>query len=223
MAYQSCGPERWVISYTACIINGKRFHTKQRELRRRTQNSGVLVTGDENTNNVDFYGVINEIVALHYMGWRQVYLFMCDWFDVGDSRRGASQCFYVRDIRAKGQWFVVQKYTNRNAYDIPSVPRVLEDIDGSSSDDDAYQETRESYDYAPLQCDVCPMSTPLNRNDIEPILIDAREVTTLAGQNVNSANFIDDGIIDSGSGDASSDGVDSDEEDLSIDEESLSA
>lgn len=45
---------------------------------------------------------------------------------------------------------MVQKYTNRNVYDIPSVPRVLEDIDGSSSDDDAYQETEESYDYAPL-------------------------------------------------------------------------
>ncbi|XP_042973009.1 uncharacterized protein LOC122304812 [Carya illinoinensis] len=78
----ACGPERWVASYTACVINGKRFHMKQRELRRRTQNSGVVVTGDENTNNVDFYGVINEIIELHYMGWRRVYLFMCDWFDV---------------------------------------------------------------------------------------------------------------------------------------------
>ncbi|XP_042971135.1 uncharacterized protein LOC122303420 [Carya illinoinensis] len=245
----ACGPERWVASYTACIIHGKRFHTKQRKLRRRTQNSGVLVTGDENTNNVDFYGVINEIVELHYMGWRRVYLFMCDWFDVGDPRRGvrvdnhmtsinmdrtwykdepfvlacqASQCFYIRDIRTKGRWFVVQKFTNRNVYDIPSVPRVSEDIDGSSSDDDAYQETEESYDYAPLQCDACPMSTPLNRNDIEPILIDAREVTSSAGQNVNEDPFIDDGIIDSGSGDASGDGENSDEEELSTDEESLS-
>ncbi|XP_042939375.1 uncharacterized protein LOC122274399 [Carya illinoinensis] len=142
----ACSPEWWVAFYTACIIN-------------------------------DFYGVINEIVELHYMGWRRVYLFMCDWFDVGDPRRGvrvdnhmtsinmdrtwykdepfvlacqASQCFYVRDIRAKGRWFVVQTYTNRNVYDIPSVPTVLEDIDGSSSDDDAYLETEKSYDYAPL-------------------------------------------------------------------------
>ncbi|KAG7942265.1 hypothetical protein I3843_16G093900 [Carya illinoinensis] len=202
--------------YTACIINGKRFHTTQRELRRRTQNSGVVVTGDENTNNVDFYGVINEIVELHYMGRRRVYLFMCDWFD-------ASQCFYIRDIRAKGRWFVVQHYTNRNVYDIPSVPRVLEDIDGSSSDDDAYQETEETYNYAPLQCDACPVSTPLNRNDIEPILIDAREVTSTTGQNASSTDFIDDGMMDSGSRDYSGDEEYSDEEDLSTDDESLSA
>ncbi|XP_042942758.1 uncharacterized protein LOC122307433 [Carya illinoinensis] len=245
-----CGPERWVASYTACIINGKRFHTKQRELRRRTQNSGVLVTGDENTNNVDFYGVINEIVELHYMGWRRVYLFMCDWFDVGDPRRGvrvdnhmtsinmdriwykdepfvlacqASQCFYIKDIRAKGRWFVVQKYTNRNVYDIPSVPRVLEDLDGSTSDDDAYQETEESYDYAPLQCDACPVTTPLNRDDLEPILIEAQDVTSSVGQKVGSEDFIDDDMIDSGSGDASGDGEYSDEEDFSTDDESLSA
>ena len=101
---------------------------------------------------------------------------------------------------------MVQKYTNRNVYDIPSVPRVLEDIDGSSSDDDAYQETDESYDYAPLRCDACLVLTPLNRNDIEPILIDAGEVTSLAGQNVNSTDFIDDGMIVSSSGNASGDG-----------------
>ncbi|XP_042972958.1 uncharacterized protein LOC122304759 [Carya illinoinensis] len=42
----ACGPDNVVASYGACIVNGKRFHTKLREHRRRTQNSGVLVTGD---------------------------------------------------------------------------------------------------------------------------------------------------------------------------------
>ncbi|XP_041016141.1 uncharacterized protein LOC121258662 [Juglans microcarpa x Juglans regia] len=125
----ACGPDPWVASYAACIINGKRFHTKQLELRRRSQNSGVLVTGDEDTNNLDFYGVLNDVVELHYMGARRVYLFSCDWFDVSDKKRGvrvddhitsvnmdrtwyknepfvlacqASQCFYIRDIRSKG-------------------------------------------------------------------------------------------------------------------------
>lgn len=118
---------------------------------------------------------------------------------------------------------MVQKYTKRNVYDIPSVPRVLEDIDGSSSDDDAYQETEESYDYAPLQCDACPVLTPLNRNDIEPILIDAREVIGPAGQNVNWEDFIDDDMIASSSGDASGDERYSDDEDLSTNDESLLA
>ncbi|KAF5468053.1 hypothetical protein F2P56_012236 [Juglans regia] len=183
------------------------------------------------------------------MGWRRVYLFMCDWFDVGDPRRGirvdnhmtsinmdktwykdepfvlacqASQCFYIRDLRAKGRWFVVQKYNNRNVFDIPPVPRVLEDIDGESSDDDAYQENESSFDYAPLDCDGCPVLSPLNRDDIEPILIGAREGNDLAGQNMDSTDFIDDGLLASSSGDAYGDGEYSDEDDLPIDDEYVS-
>ncbi|KAF5470111.1 hypothetical protein F2P56_010651 [Juglans regia] len=242
----ACGPERYVASYAACIVNGKRFHTKQRELRRRTQNSGVLVIGDESANNVDFYGVINDIVELHYMGRRRVYLFMCDWFDVGDQRRGvrvdnhmtsinmdriwykdepfvlacqASQCFYIRDVRAQGRWFVVQKFTNRNVYDIPPVPRVLEDIDGEFGDDDAYQEDDPSLTYAPLECDACPVSTPLNRNDIEPTSIDAQDVTVPAIEDINSFDFIDDGMVASSSGDAYASDEYSDEEELDTDDD----
>ncbi|XP_042962594.1 uncharacterized protein LOC122296863 [Carya illinoinensis] len=215
----ACGPDRWVALYAACIINGKRFHTKSREIRWRSQNSGVLVTGDEATDNVDFYGVINDVVELHYMGGRRVYLFSCDWFDVGDKKRGvrvddhltsvnmnrtwykdepyvlacqASQCFYIRDIRAKGNWYVVQKYNNRNVYDIPPVQRVLDSNDGESSDDDAYQENESPYDYPLLHC----------------------------GPRRNSPDFIDDGMVPSGFGDAYGDWEDSDEEDPSTEEES---
>lgn len=245
----ACGPDRWAASYAACIINGKRFHTKQRELRRRTQNSGVLVTGDEATNNLDFYGVVNNIVELRYMEWRRVYLFECDWFNVGDRKRGvrvddhmisvnmnmtwykdepfvlasqASQCFYIRDLRAKGNWGVVQNYTNRNVYNIPPVPRVLEYIDGESSDDDADQEDESSYYYALVQCDACPVSTPLSRTNILPSHIDARAVMDQDGQGIDSTDFINDDIIASGSGDAYGDGEYSDEGDLSTEEESVS-
>ncbi|XP_042988830.1 uncharacterized protein LOC122316370 [Carya illinoinensis] len=243
----ACGPDRWVATYAACIINGKRFHTKSRELRRRSQNFGVLVTGDQETDNVDFYGVINDVVELHYMGGRRVYLFSCDWFDVGDKRRGvrvddhltsvnmnrtwykdepyvlacqASQCFYIRDIRAKGNWFVVQKYNNRNVYDIPPVHRVLDGNDGESSDDDAYQEIESSYDYPLLHCDACPVSTPLSRTDIEPTHIDARDHMESGGAHRNSPDFIDDSMVPYGSGDAYGDWEYSDDEDKSTDSES---
>lgn len=59
-------------------------------------------------------------------------------------------------------------------------------------------------------------------NDIEPILIDAGEVTGPAGQNINSADFINDGMIASSLGDVSADGEYSDEEDFSTNNESLS-
>ncbi|XP_042958210.1 uncharacterized protein LOC122293820 [Carya illinoinensis] len=247
----ACGPDRWVASYAASIINGKRFHTKQRELRRRTQNSGVLVTGDEDTNNADFYGVINNIIELRYMEWRRVYLFQCDWFDVGDKKRGvrvddhmisvnmnrtwykdepfvlasqADQCFYIRDLRAKGNWGVVQNYTNRNVYNIPSVSTTIEDInDGDSSINEADQENESSNYYEPVQSDnENPVSTPLDRLDIPPSHIDAREVMASDGQCNSSSGFINDDMLTSGSGDADSEGEYSDEDDLSTDEESMS-
>ncbi|XP_042962433.1 uncharacterized protein LOC122296696 [Carya illinoinensis] len=235
----ACGPDRWVVAYAGCIINGKRFHTKSREIRRRSQNCGVLVTGDQATDNVDFYGVINDVVELHYMGGRRVYLFSCDWFDVGDKKRGvrvddhltsvnfnrtwykdepyvlafqASQCFYIRDIRAKGNWYVVQKYNNRNVYDIPPVQRVLDSNDGESSDDDAYQENESPYDYPLLHCDASPVSTPLSRIDIEPTHIDARDHMEPGGPCRNSPDFIDDSMVPSGYGDAYGDWEDSDED-----------
>ncbi|XP_042958053.1 uncharacterized protein LOC122293566 [Carya illinoinensis] len=243
----ACGPDRWIASYAACVINVKRFHTKSRELRRRSQNSGVLVTGDQDTDNVDFYGVINDVVELHYMGGRRVYLFSCDWFDVGDKKRGvrvdnhltslnmnrtwykdepyvlacqASQCFYIRDLREKGNWYVVQKYNNRNVYDIPPVPRVLESIDGESSDDDAYQENESAYDYPLLHCDACPVSTPLSRTDIEPSLIKPRDQMESGGNSRLLGDFIDDAMAPSGSGDAYGDWEYSDDDDPSTEEES---
>ncbi|XP_042958038.1 uncharacterized protein LOC122293546 [Carya illinoinensis] len=244
----ACGPDRWVASYDACIINGKRFHTKGRELRRRTQNSGVLVTGDEDTNNADFYGCLKNIIELRYMEWRQVYLFECDWFDVGDKKRGvrvddhmisvnlsrtwykdepfvlasqADQCFYIRDLRAKGNWGVVQNYTNRNVYNILSMSRSNADInDGESSTHEADQENESSYYYEPVQCDNSdPVSTPLDRLDIPPSHIDAREVMHVDGQCIDSSDFINDDMMNSGSEDARSEGEYSYEEDLSTDDD----
>lgn len=47
---------------------------------RRTQNSDVVIVGDLQTNMLDFYGVINDILELCYLGWHSVCLFSCDWF-----------------------------------------------------------------------------------------------------------------------------------------------
>ncbi|XP_042944797.1 uncharacterized protein LOC122278674 isoform X2 [Carya illinoinensis] len=227
----ACGPESWVASYAGCIISGKRFHTKRREVRRRTQNSGVFVTGDNQSNNVDFYGVIHDILEIHYMGWRRVYLFRCEWFDVGDRRRGvrvddhlvsvnmdrtwykdepfvlacqASQCFYIKDVRVKGNWHVVQKFTNRNVYDIPPIEMVAEEKDvNASSDADAYQENESSHHYTPVQGHDVLVPTPLSRNDIEPRRVDAREAGCI--DNARLEDFINDAELGSTSSDATGD------------------
>lgn len=209
----------------------------------------MLVTRDEATISVDFYGAINNILELRYMEWRRVYLFQCDWFDVGDRKRGvrvddhmisvnmnrtwykdepfvlasqADQCFYIRDLRAKERWGVVQNYTNRNVYNIPSMPRVLEDIDGDSGTNGVNQEDEPSDYYEPVQCDDTDLGpAPLNRPDMLPSHIDAREVMDPDGQYFDPAGFINDYMITSTSGDAYGVGEYSDEEDLSTDEENL--
>ncbi|XP_041009339.1 uncharacterized protein LOC121253386 [Juglans microcarpa x Juglans regia] len=85
----------------------------------------------------------------------------------------ADQCFYIRDLRAKGSWGVVQNYTNRNVYSIPPLPSVLEDIDGESSTHDADQENESSYFYEQMQCDnTDQVAIPLNRPDILPSHVD---------------------------------------------------
>ncbi|KAK5840065.1 hypothetical protein PVK06_008933 [Gossypium arboreum] len=83
---------------TAFLINGFRFHTKSRERLRRTQNCGIVVNSsitsyasarDSNTieGNVEYYGLLTDIIELDYCGKKKVVLFRCDWADVNIARR----------------------------------------------------------------------------------------------------------------------------------------
>ena len=87
----SRGPSSFVKRYKAFIINGFRFHTKDREIRRRTQNSGILVEvqgenvgGSSGTKH--YYGVIQDIFELDYYNICKVVVFRCDWVNVKSLR-----------------------------------------------------------------------------------------------------------------------------------------
>ncbi|KAK5771497.1 hypothetical protein PVK06_047706 [Gossypium arboreum] len=93
----SQGPNRIIKRYSAFLINGYRFHTKYRERMRRTQNCGVVVNSsitsyasarDSNPveGNVEYYGLITDIIELDYYGRWKVVLFRCDWADVNTAR-----------------------------------------------------------------------------------------------------------------------------------------
>jgi hypothetical protein len=47
-----------------------------------TQNSGVVVRGDESSGNMTWYGVIRNIISLEFPQQKEVILFQCDWYDV---------------------------------------------------------------------------------------------------------------------------------------------
>lgn len=87
------GPSDTVVTYKGCIVNGFRFHTREREHNLKTRNSGVtvifkssccsttssndhLTEGDEN-----YYGGWKQILRLNYSGMLRIVLFKCDWVD----------------------------------------------------------------------------------------------------------------------------------------------
>ncbi|KAL5570407.1 hypothetical protein UlMin_026982 [Ulmus minor] len=129
-----------VSSYPACIVNGVRFVTHARDVRLKTQNSGVFVPG---TENEIFYGQLQEILEFSYLNDFSVVLFKCKWFRC-DSRHmvtennitsinitsesykddqfilasQAQQVFYVEDPSRGPNWRVVQHVNHRSIWDI---------------------------------------------------------------------------------------------------------
>ena len=50
-------PSEEVVCYNGNIVNGCRFRKNEINCKRRTQSCGVLVKGDANIGNRDYYGV----------------------------------------------------------------------------------------------------------------------------------------------------------------------
>lgn len=88
LLHLSCGPNRMVTRYSGYIVNGFRFHTYKREIRRQTQNSGVIVKGDEESGSSEYFGVLTDILELEYGGRNKIVLFKCDWWDTYNEGRG---------------------------------------------------------------------------------------------------------------------------------------
>ena len=135
------GSDIRVTRYPGCFVNGVKFLTKDRDRRRKCQNSGVRVEGEHKGKSTDYFGVLTEILELTYGGNKHVVIFKCEWFDsrcfqrdnffisVDVSRKWysddpyilaiqASQVFYVPDtIKSKGDWYVVQSVEHRQIWD----------------------------------------------------------------------------------------------------------
>lgn len=78
-----------VWSYSGCIVGGVRFHTVELDSRRPTQNSGVMVVDEKSASgsgyNNNFYGVLDEVLDVHYPMGRCVWLFMYRWYDTNNN------------------------------------------------------------------------------------------------------------------------------------------
>ena len=106
----ACAPHRCAKKYSGCIVNGVRFMTKERDNRRRSQNSGVAVEGNHGDEIINFYGVINEFVQLDYVKDRHITLFKCDWFDLGKRNSGIQKDGNITSIKVTRRWYVNDCY-----------------------------------------------------------------------------------------------------------------
>ncbi|KAI3902903.1 hypothetical protein MKW92_014449, partial [Papaver armeniacum] len=118
----SCGPKKSVSCHKGYIVNGFRFHTTDHEKNRNTQNSGVCVNVETSkTYSIDYYGRLDEVVALQYREGNQVVLFKCHWWDITESRKKQRDAFgftslnFTRTI-AKNQPFILAKQAHQVFY-----------------------------------------------------------------------------------------------------------
>ena len=86
-------------------MNGVRYHTLDRERKRRTQNSGIMVKADNNGAEILYYGVLKEVLKLMYPknkhGDRSVFLFRCDWYDITSKTTGLRDDGYFKSLNHK--------------------------------------------------------------------------------------------------------------------------
>ena len=75
------GPSSQITTWQGFDINGYRFHTKDKDTKSASQNSGVRYEGiDERTKQIKtYYGQIEEIWELDYGDDLQIPIFQCKW------------------------------------------------------------------------------------------------------------------------------------------------
>lgn len=106
----ACKPDVRVHTYTGCIVDGVRFHIKDLDDHRTTQNSGVYVPGVFTGGSHDYYGVLLSIVKLTYLNMNQVFLFKCKWFNTDETsrdpnRRMIRHDYNLKSINTSSTWY----------------------------------------------------------------------------------------------------------------------
>ncbi|KAH0776322.1 hypothetical protein KY290_007733 [Solanum tuberosum] len=112
----SRGPTKYSARSNGYVFNGYRFHVEDYDKKLRTQNCGVVVLdeNDEDSENLDYYGILTD----------DRFLKTNEPFVLADQ---ASQVFYANDNSNKGR-IVVRKTQPRDAYEI--VVQIDDDIVG---------------------------------------------------------------------------------------------
>ncbi|KAK8547832.1 hypothetical protein V6N13_027445 [Hibiscus sabdariffa] len=195
------GPDIRAQKYTGCIVNGVRFHTKARDEHLTSQNSGVTVEGNHEEDQINFYGILTDIIQLNYIKdykkrriHRNGHLLSINiskyWYESDPFILSvqAKQVFYLDDAKLGKDWKVVQKFHHRHLFDVPEMQGVEnDDVSDADEDFEIYDRNTEMQ---------ISENISLHRNDIAANVIDCDIV-----DNVNILIKSDQESEDGGEGD----------------------
>ena len=100
-------PKPHVKEYTVCMVNGVKFHTKDLDNCRVTQNNGICTEKDHGGEMHDFYSHVCKIWELEYVLCHKVILFQCECYNTGSNgrRRTIRTNTHCTSIDVTSQWY----------------------------------------------------------------------------------------------------------------------
>lgn len=101
-------PEPRVVVHSIYNVNGARFRIVAHEKHLSSQNSGVMTTTSIGVNEMEYYGVLTEVLELRYMandhGDKSVFLFCCNWFDLASRTSKMKDDGFFKSVNIAVLW-----------------------------------------------------------------------------------------------------------------------
>ncbi|KAL3654668.1 hypothetical protein CASFOL_001403 [Castilleja foliolosa] len=225
----ACAPRRCIKMFAGCIVNGVRFLTRERDSRRKTQSSGIVVDGNHGDETLSFYGVLDDIIQLDYVRGLQkegnIVSVRVDgkWYEedsyiLADQAR---QVFYINDPKLGKNWRVVIPVSHRHVYDVSEMAD--EDIDADdvlSVENGVYQENVTN---DPLEVGLGEIEL-LRRNDLDQEDIDDTIIQVgtrmVDATDLDGIDELDDTMVDYYSTDEASENSHGSEDEIDSDDAS---
>ena len=198
----SRGPNIVAKRYSGYLTNGYRFHTRQRDARRKTQNSGITLVAlttsfasSKDANPVDanltYYGRLTDIIELDYYGNFKVVVFNCDWYEAAEDGYGLTyvhfnkKCYqeepFVLASQAHQCFYVQDPFDQNKHYVMKTIPRDLFSISDQADNDVQAIYENEPFDH--LMGPSIPNDNgevDLVRNDLPELLVDVTKEVLLS-------------------------------------------
>ena len=86
-----------VYSYSGYVVNDVKFVTANWDVNRKTQSSGICVLSTHLGEEINFYGILLEVLEFHFVkGCREI-MFKCKWFETKPKNKRKQQYYNITE------------------------------------------------------------------------------------------------------------------------------